>query len=78
MVAGCGITLTDKGSDYHTTGGITLVYTDWVAPAESDWHRDIYECNRDAREAFPTLFRLPGSRQRHAERCLMAKGYVRR
>jgi len=31
-----------------------------------------------AREAVPGLIRMPGRRELIAERCLMAKGYVRR
>jgi len=77
MVAGCGFTVADKGSDVNISG-ISLTYTDWVAPAQSDWQKDSHECDRDAREAFPSLFRLPGRRQTFAERCLMARGYVKR
>ena len=55
MVAGCGFTVADHGSDINITG-ISLVYTDWVAPAESNWEKDSFECDRDAREALPSLF----------------------
>ena len=58
--------------------GISLTYTDWVAPAQSDWQKDSFECDRDAREAFPSRFRLPGKRQTFAEQCLLARGYVKR
>ena len=67
----------DHGSDVNISG-ISLTYTDWVAPVESNWQKDSYECDRDAREAFPSLFRVPGRRQMFAERCLGAKGYVKR
>ena len=77
MVAGCGFTVADHGSDINITG-ISLVYTDWVAPAESNWEKDSFECDRNAREALPSLFRPPGGRQELAERCLAARGYVRR
>jgi hypothetical protein len=77
MLASCGFTVADKGSDVNISG-ISLTYTDWVAPAQSDWQKDSYECDRDAREAFPSLFRVPGKRQAFAERCLVAKGYVKR
>ena len=77
MLAGCGFTVADKGSDVNISG-ISLTYTDWVAPAQSDWQKDSYECDRDAREALPSLFRRPGKRQALAEQCLVAKGYVKR
>jgi hypothetical protein len=77
MVAGCGLTVADKGSDINISG-IALTYTDWVAPAQNDWLKDSNECDRDAREAFPSRLRLPGRRQAFAERCLMARGYVKR
>jgi hypothetical protein len=77
IVAGCGFTVADKGSDINISG-ISLTYTDWVAPKQSDWLKDSFECDRDAREAFPSLFRLPGRRQAFAERCLVARGYVKR
>lgn len=78
MLTGCGVTLADKGSDYYSTGGMSLVYTDWVAPKDSNWQKDAYECDTEAREAVPGLIRLPGHRQAIAERCLMARGYVKR
>jgi hypothetical protein len=78
LVAGCGFTFHDKGSDFYTTGGINLVYTDWVAPKESNWEKDSYECSNEAVETVPTLVRAPGQRQVLAERCLNARGYVRR
>ena len=56
--------------------GITLEYADWKAPADSNWVKDSYECDRDAREAY--LRPLPGQRQKFAERCLTARGYVKR
>jgi hypothetical protein len=77
MIAGC-FTVYDKGSEVYSTGGISLIYTDWVAPKESDWQKDSYECDTEAREAAPSLVRLPGQRQIIAERCLMARGYVKR
>ena len=77
IVAGCGFTVADKGSDVNISG-ISLTYTDWVAPAQSDWQKDSFECDRDAREANPGIFRLPGSRQKFAEQCLLARGYVKR
>lgn len=78
MIAGCGLTVYNKGSDIHSTGGINLVYTDWVAPKESNWQKDSYECDTEAREASPTLIRVPGQRQEVAERCLVARGYTKR
>jgi len=57
---------------------MTLVYTDWVAPKDSNWQKDAYECDTQAREAVPTLVRLPGHRQAIAEQCLTARGYVKR
>jgi len=77
MVAGCGFTVADHGSDVNISG-ISLTYTDWVAPVESNWQKDSYECDRDAREAIPSLFRVPGRRQTLAERCLTASGYIKR
>jgi len=77
MVAGCGFTVRDKGSDIRFSG-ISLIYTDWVSPAESNWEKDSYECDRDAREAFPGLLRLPGRRQVFVEQCLTARGYIKR
>jgi hypothetical protein len=78
LLTGCGITFHDHGSDFYTTGGMSLVYTDWVAPKDSNWQKDAYECDTQAREAVPTLVRLPGHRQAIAEQCLMARGYVKR
>ena len=77
-LAGCGVTLRDKGSDFYTTGGMSLVYTDWVAPKDGNWHKDAYECDTEARETVPGLVRVPGQRQAIAERCLIARGYVKR
>jgi len=77
MVAGCSFTVSDHGSDINMSG-ISLIYTDWVAPAQSNWEKDSYECDRDAREAIPSLFRVPGRRQTLAERCLTARGYIKR
>lgn len=77
LVAGCGVRVSDHGSDVRVSG-VSLVYTDWVTPAEGDWTKDSFECERDARDAVPNLFRLPGRRQVIAERCLTARGYVRR
>ena len=76
MVAGCGVTLVDHGSDIYVSS--SLIYTDWVAPAQSSWQKDSYECDREAWEAFPSLFRLPGRRQMVAEQCLTARGYSKR
>jgi hypothetical protein len=56
--------------------GITLTYTDWKAPEDSNWVKDSYECDRDAREAYPRP--LPGQRQKFADQCLTARGYVKR
>jgi hypothetical protein len=78
MVAGCGLTVYDKGSDVYSAGGMSLVYTDWIAPKERDWQKDAYECDTEAREAVPTLIRVPGQRQALAERCLVARGYIKR
>jgi outer membrane protease len=78
MVAGCGLTVYDKGSDVYSAGGMNLVYTDWVAPKDRDWQKDAYECDTEAREAVPTLVRVPGQRQALAERCLNARGYTKR
>jgi hypothetical protein len=55
---------------------VTLNYGDWQAPADGNWVKDSYECDRDAREAY--LRPLPGQRQRFADRCLIERGYVRR
>jgi hypothetical protein len=76
-VAGCGFTVADHGSDINVSG-IRLIYTDWVAPAASNWEKDSFECDRDAREAYPSLLRMPGGRQVYAERCLAGRGYVKR
>jgi hypothetical protein len=54
------------------------VYTEWVAPQGRRWEKDTYECDQEAREAIPTIMRLPGKRQTLAEQCMMARGYVRR
>ena len=78
MLAGCGFMIYDKGSEATFTG-MSLVYTDWVVPPERDWYKDTYECERDAMEAAPSyLARLFGRRQAIVERCLGARGYVRR
>ena len=77
MAVGCGITVKDKGSDVNVSG-VSLIYTDWVPPSDSNWDKDSYECDHEAREAVPGLIRIPGRRQVLAERCLMARGYVRR
>ncbi|MGH7303636.1 MAG: hypothetical protein ACRELZ_10120 [Candidatus Rokuibacteriota bacterium] len=77
-IAGCGVSLYDHGSGIYTTGGINLVYAEWVVPKERDWRKDAYECDTEAREAIPSLVRKPGERQILAERCLTARGYVRR
>jgi len=78
MLAGCGFMIYDKGSEASFTG-MSFVYTDWVVPTEADWQKDTYECERDAMEAAPSyLARLFGRRQVIAERCLGARGYVRR
>jgi len=78
MAAGCGFMVHDKGSDIVYTG-VSLVYTEWVAPETNKWEKDSYECTRDAREAVPTyLGRLFGRTQVHAERCMVARGYTRR
>ena len=78
MVAGCGLTVYDKGSDVYSAGGMSLVYTDWIVPKERNWQKDTYECDTEAREAVPTLIRVPGQRQALAERCLVARGYIKR
>ena len=78
VIAGCGVTIYDKGSDVYTSGGISLIYAEWVTPKDRDWQKDSYECDTEAREAIPTLVRRPGERQILAERCLTARGYVRR
>jgi hypothetical protein len=78
LAAGCGFMVHDKGSEITYTG-VSLVYTDWVAPETSKWQTDSYECTRDAQEAVPTyLGRLFGRTQVHAERCMVARGYTRR
>jgi len=78
MIAGCGFVIRDKGSDISFSG-ISLVYTDWIAPAERNWLKDSYECSRDAQEAVPFyLCRIFGQNQRLAERCLVTRGYVKR
>jgi hypothetical protein len=77
MVPGCGLTITDHGSEVHFHD-ITLLYTDWVAPAQSNWQKDSYECGRSALEAYPSFFRLPGQRQSFAEQCLAGRGYTKR
>ncbi|HKQ66720.1 MAG TPA: hypothetical protein VJZ73_17040 [Methylomirabilota bacterium] len=77
MTAGC-YTLYDHGSDVHSTGGIFLVYTDWIAPKDARWEKDYFECDQQAREAAPSIVRLPGQRQVIAEKCLTDRGYVRR
>lgn len=38
----------------------------------------LLECDTQAREAAPSIVRLPGQRQAIAEQCLMDRGYVRR
>jgi len=78
MIAGCGVTVYDKGSEIYTTGGINLVYAEWVTPQDRNWQKDSYECDTEAREAVPSLVRRPGQRQLRAEQCLTARGYVRR
>jgi hypothetical protein len=77
LVAACGVTVKDKGSDVNVSG-VMLIYTDWIPPADSNWDKDSLECDYQAREAAPGLIRMPGRRQLLAERCLMARGYVRR
>ena len=77
LVAACGVTVKDKGSDVNVSG-VVLLYTDWIPPADSNWDKDSYECDHEARETVPGLIRMPGRRQILAERCLMTRGYVRR
>jgi hypothetical protein len=77
LVAGCGFRVSDHGSDVRISG-ISLSYTAWFAPAERNWEKDAYECERDARDAVPNLIRLPGRRQMLAEQCLTARGYLKR
>ena len=77
LVAACGVTVKDKGSDVNVSG-VSLLYMDWIPPADSNWDKDSLECDYQAREAAPGLIRIPGRRQLLAERCLMSKGYVRR
>jgi hypothetical protein len=77
MTPGC-YTVYDHGSEIYSTGGISLVYTDWIAPQDRRWEKDSYECDMEAREAAPSAIRLPGQRQVIAERCLIERGYVRR
>ena len=56
--------------------GVTLTQSDWRAPVGSDWAKDSYECERDARlsvgasgrETFRVVRGL-------AEKCLVARGY---
>jgi hypothetical protein len=78
VVAGCGLTVYDKGSDVYSAGGISLVYTEWIAPKDSNWQKDSYECDVEAREAAPNIVRPIGQRQALAERCLNARGYTKR
>ncbi len=78
LIAGCGLMIYDKGSEVSFSG-MSLVYTDWVVPPEANWQKDTYECERDTMEAAPSyMARLFGRRQALAERCLTARGYVRR
>jgi hypothetical protein len=77
LVAACGFTVKDKGSDVNVSG-VSLIYTDWISPADGNWGKDSLECDYEAREAVPNLIRMPGRRQLIAERCLMSRGYVRR
>ena len=79
MLAGaCSFRLTDHGSDIYNDGGISLVYTDWVAPKTSNWEKDTHECSTAAIEAVPSLVRLPGERQTLADRCMVSRGYTKR
>jgi hypothetical protein len=78
VVVGCGLTVYDKGSDVYSAGGISLVYTEWIAPKDANWQKDAYECDVEAREASPNIVRPIGQRQALADRCLNARGYTRR
>jgi hypothetical protein len=59
--------------------GVSLSQSDWRAPAGREWTKDSYECEIEARsvsghggtETF-------GQVQRLTERCLVARGYVKR
>jgi hypothetical protein len=77
LMAACGFTVKDKGSDINVSG-VRLIYTDWVSPTDGNWEKDSLECDYQAREAVPSLIRMPGRRQLLAERCLMERGYTRR
>ena len=77
LFAACGVTVKDKGSDVNVSG-VMLLYTDWIPPADAKWEKDSLECDYQARDAVPSLIRMPGRRQLIAERCLMERGYVRR
>ena len=78
MIAGCSVMVYDHGSEVYTSGGINLVYAEWVTPQDRNWQKDSYECDTEAREAIPALVRVPGQRQVLAEQCLTKRGYVRR
>ena len=56
--------------------GVTLSQSDWRAPAGSNWAKDSYECERDARLSVGSggreTFRVVRSL---AEQCMVARGY---
>src|SRR5262249_31985637 len=61
LLAGCGITLSES---------------DWRGPASSNWAKDSYECERDARLAVGSGGRETFREVRSlAEQCMVARGY---
>ncbi len=56
--------------------GVTLSQSDWRAPEGSNWAKDSYECERDARLSVGSggreTFRVVRSL---AEQCMVARGY---
>jgi hypothetical protein len=56
--------------------GVTLSQSDWRAPEGSNWAKDSYECERDARLSVGSggreTFRVVRSL---AEQCMVGRGY---
>ena len=57
VIAGCSVMVYDHGSEVYTSGGINLVYAEWVTPQDRNWQKDSYECDTEAREAVREICR---------------------
>jgi hypothetical protein len=56
--------------------GVTLSQSDWRGPACSNWAKDSYECERDARRSVGSGGRETFREVRSlTEKCMVARGY---